>query len=68
MLFRSRYAARPAVAESRLVELADGRIGYVLKKGWRDGTTAVVMTKEVLMEPRAEPGRSGCGSVHGQGG
>jgi hypothetical protein len=45
-----RYAARPAVAESRLVELSDGRIGYVLKKRWRDGTTAVVMTKEVLME------------------
>jgi hypothetical protein len=32
------------------VELADGRIGYSLKKRWRDGTTAVVMTKEVLME------------------
>jgi hypothetical protein len=45
-----RYAARPAVAESRLVELADGRNGYALKKWWRDGTTAVVMTKEVLME------------------
>jgi hypothetical protein len=45
-----RYAARPAVAESRLVELGDGRIGYALKKRWRDGTTAVVMTKEVLME------------------
>ena len=45
-----RYAARPAVAASRLVELADGRIGYVLKKRWRDGTTAVVMTEEVLME------------------
>jgi Putative transposase len=45
-----RYAARPAVAESRLVELSDGRIGYALKKRWRDGTTAVVMTKAVLME------------------
>jgi hypothetical protein len=45
-----RYAARPAVAESRLVEQADGRIGCALKKRWRDGTTAVVMTKEVLME------------------
>ena len=45
-----RYAGRPAVAESRLVELADGRIGYVLKKRWRDGTTHVVMTKQVLME------------------
>ena len=45
-----RYAARPAVAESRLVELADGRIAYTLKKRWKDGTTAVVMTKDVLME------------------
>jgi len=45
-----RYAARPAVAESRLVELSDGRIGYSLKKRWRDGTTAVVMSKAVLME------------------
>lgn len=44
------YAARSAVAESRLVELADGRIGYALKRRWRDGTTAVVMTKGVLME------------------
>jgi hypothetical protein len=44
------YAARPAVPESRLVELADGRVGYSLKKRWRDGTTAVVMTKQVLME------------------
>ncbi|MFN9977136.1 MAG: transposase, partial [Phycisphaerae bacterium] len=32
------------------VELSDGRIGYSLKKRWRDGTTAVVMTKQVLME------------------
>ena len=32
------------------MELADGRIGYALKKRWRDGTTAVVMTKVVLME------------------
>ncbi|MBL8724363.1 MAG: transposase [Planctomycetes bacterium] len=45
-----RYAGRPAVAESRLVELGGGRIGYALKKRWRDGTTAVVMTQEVLME------------------
>jgi hypothetical protein len=45
-----RYAARPAVAESRLRELPDGRIAYSLKKRWKDGTTAVVMTKEVLME------------------
>ncbi|MFZ9336622.1 MAG: transposase [Burkholderiaceae bacterium] len=45
-----RYAARPAVSESRLAELPDGRIGYALKRRYRDGTTAVVMTNEVLME------------------
>ncbi len=59
-----RYAGRPAVAESRLVELADGRIGYVLKKRWRDGTTHVVMTKQVLMErlrrQRCRQPPSGC--------
>jgi hypothetical protein len=37
-----RYAARPAVSESRLAELPDGRIGYALKRRFADGTTAVV--------------------------
>jgi hypothetical protein len=45
-----RYAARPAVSESRLAELPDGRIGYARKRRWRDGTTAVGMTNAVLME------------------
>ncbi|MBM3962172.1 MAG: hypothetical protein FJ306_09780 [Planctomycetes bacterium] len=45
-----RYAARPAVSESRLVELPDGRIGYARKRRFADGTTAVVMTNAVLME------------------
>jgi len=45
-----RHASRPAVAESRLRELPDGRVAYSLNKRWRDGTTAVVMTKGVLME------------------
>jgi hypothetical protein len=45
-----RYAARPAVSESRLAELPDGRIGYARKRRYRDGTTAVVMTNAVLME------------------
>jgi len=45
-----RYAGRPAVAESRLSLLPDGRVAYSLKKRWQDGTTAVVMTKQVLME------------------
>jgi hypothetical protein len=38
------------VARSRLVELGGGEVGYSLKKRWRDGTTAVVMTQDVLME------------------
>jgi hypothetical protein len=38
------------VAESRLVEFGGGRIGCSLKQRWRDGTTVVVMTQEVLME------------------
>ena len=45
-----RYAARPAVSESRLPELPDGRIGYALKRHFSGGTTAVVMTKAVRME------------------
>ncbi|MBM3975317.1 MAG: hypothetical protein FJ301_14580, partial [Planctomycetes bacterium] len=35
-----RYAARPAVSESRLAELPDGRIGYARKRRFGDGTTA----------------------------
>ena len=38
------------MSESWLAELADGRIGYALKRRWRDGTTAVAMTNAVLME------------------
>ncbi|MFO0278991.1 MAG: transposase, partial [Planctomycetota bacterium] len=34
-----RFAARPAVSESRLAELPDGRIGYALKRRFADGTT-----------------------------
>ncbi len=30
--------------------LADGRVAYALKKRWKDGTTAVVMAPEVLIE------------------
>jgi len=36
-----RYAARPAVSESRLAELPDGRIGYALKRRCAEGTPAV---------------------------
>ncbi len=45
-----RYAGRPAVAESRLSLLPDGRVAYSLKKRWKDGTSSVVMTKQVLLE------------------
>ena len=45
-----RYAGRAAIAENRLSELPDGRVAYSLKKRWKDGTTHVVMTKQVLME------------------
>jgi hypothetical protein len=45
-----RYAARPAIAESRLSLLPDGRVRYALKKRWKDGTTHVVLTAAVLIE------------------
>ena len=46
----ARYAGRPAIAASRLMLLPDGRVAYALKKQWKDGTTAVVMAPEVLIE------------------
>ncbi|MGK0262700.1 MAG: hypothetical protein ACI8UD_001346 [Planctomycetota bacterium] len=45
-----RYAGRPAIAESRLSRLPDGRVAYSLKKTWRDGSTHVVMEPQVLIE------------------
>ncbi|MEO6597711.1 MAG: transposase [Planctomycetota bacterium] len=45
-----RYAGRPAVAESRLSLSPDGRVLYSLKKRWKDGTSHVVLTAQVLME------------------
>ncbi|MCY2957636.1 MAG: transposase, partial [Planctomycetota bacterium] len=45
-----RYAGRAAIAENRLTLLPDGRVAYSLKKRWKDGTTHVVMTRQVLME------------------
>jgi len=44
------YAGRPAIAESRLSLLADGRVAYSLKKRWKDGTIHVVLESQVLME------------------
>jgi len=37
----SRYAARPAVTESRLARLPSDRIRYAPKKRWRSGATAL---------------------------
>jgi hypothetical protein len=45
-----RYAGRPAIAESRLSLLPDGRVAYSLKKCWKDGTKSVVLEPQVLME------------------
>ena len=45
-----RYAGRAAIAENRLTELPDGRLVYSLKKRWKDGTTHLVMSRQVLME------------------
>ncbi|MFN7669773.1 MAG: transposase [Planctomycetota bacterium] len=45
-----RYAARPALSESRLAKVPDGRIGYARKKRYRDGATPAVMTNAGLLE------------------
>ncbi|NIP79774.1 MAG: hypothetical protein GWM90_11360 [Gemmatimonadetes bacterium] len=45
-----RYAGRPALAESRLSRLPDGRVCYELKRAWKDGTTHVVLEPAVLLE------------------
>lgn len=38
-----RYVCRPPIAKERLVETRDGRLRYILKKPWRDGTVALVL-------------------------
>ena len=38
-----RYALRPPLATERLQELDDGRLKYVLRHPWRDGTSAVIL-------------------------
>ena len=45
-----RYAGRPAIAESRLSLLPDGRVAYELKRAWKDGSTSVVLSPQVLIE------------------
>lgn len=39
-----RYIARPPIAQDRLEILRDGKIKYSMKRVWRDGTSAVVLS------------------------
>jgi hypothetical protein len=39
-----RYLARPPIAEERLTRLDDGRLRYELKRAWKDGTRAVILS------------------------
>ena len=45
-----RYIARPPIAQDRLEVLRDGKIKYSMKKVWRDGTSAVVITPHDFMK------------------
>jgi hypothetical protein len=42
--------ARPPIASHRLARLDDGRLELQLKRPWRDGTTAFVLTPHELIE------------------
>jgi hypothetical protein len=46
----ARYLARPPIATDRLSRLDDGRLELQLKRPWRDGTTAFVLTPHELIE------------------
>ena len=39
-----RYIARPPIAQQRLHILQDGRVRYEMKRIWKDGTTAIVLS------------------------
>ena len=39
-----RYLGRPPIAKERLKLLNDGRVRYTMKKPWRDGTRAIVLS------------------------
>ena len=45
-----RYIARPAISEERLSLNCRGEVVYKLKKPWDDGTTAIKLTQNELME------------------
>ncbi|MBL9020565.1 MAG: transposase [Myxococcales bacterium] len=38
-----RYVCRPPIAQERLVEVAGGKLRYLLKRPWSDGTVALVL-------------------------
>jgi hypothetical protein len=38
-----RYVCRPPLAQNRLEEMEGGKLSYLLKKPWRDGTVALVV-------------------------
>jgi len=38
-----RYVCRPPIAQNRLEQLPGGKLSYLLKKPWRDGTVALVL-------------------------
>ncbi len=38
-----RYVCRPPIAQNRLEEMEGGKLSYLLKKPWRDGTVALVL-------------------------
>jgi hypothetical protein len=45
-----RYILRPPISQERLGPMSDGRIGYRLKRPWRDGTTFVAFTPLEFIE------------------
>lgn len=45
-----RYIARPPIAQDRLEVLRDGKIKYSMKRVWRDGTAAVVLSPHDFMK------------------
>ena len=46
----SRYIARPPLANERLHRRSDGKLVYLFRKPWRDGTRGVVFTSAELIE------------------
>lgn len=45
-----RYLTRPPLAVERLSFHGDGRLRYTFRRPWRDGTTAIVLEPDTLIE------------------